>query len=92
MSKKDINCGEEKVRRKNVIWEKLAPEDQEKVLKLRTLLKVHFRNQTLAAERLGVLQSTVSRYLSGEIPISEKAASILIDLSEGTVTIEELLR
>nr|WP_314367219.1 hypothetical protein [uncultured Acinetobacter sp.] len=92
MNKKDINCGQAKARRKKEIWDKLKPDEQEKVTKLRTLLKVHFRNQTLAAEKLGVLQSTISRYLSGEIPISEKAASILVDLSEGTVTLEELRR
>lgn len=92
MNKKDIVSGENKARRKDEIWEQLSPDDQGKVSKLRTLIKVHFRNQSLAAEKLGIGQSTVSRYLSGEIPISESAASILVELSDGTVKPEDLLR
>lgn len=92
MNKKDIISGESKTRRKDAIWAQLSPEDQSKVLKLRTLIKVHFRNQDLVAKKLGIGQSTVSRYLSGEIPISESAAAILVELSEGTVKPEDLLR
>ena len=92
MNKKDIISGEKKARRMDDIWARLSPEDQAKVTKLRTLIKVHFRNQSLAAKKLGIGQSTVSRYLSGEIPISESAAATLVDLSEGTVKSEDLLR
>lgn len=92
MSKKSINIGAVKKRRKDDIWEKLSSEDRQKVKKLRTLIKIHFKNQSKAAEKLEVNQCTISRYLSGEIPISESAAQVLIDLSEGTVKLDELIR
>lgn len=92
MNKQDILSGDKKARRKDEVFEGLSPEDKAKVLKLRTLIKVHFRNQQQAAIKMKVGQSTVSRYLSGEIPISKSAATILVDLSDGTVKLEDLLR
>lgn len=92
MSKKSINIEASKNRRKQEIWENLSPEEQRKVTKLRTLIKIHFKNQSKAAEKFEVNQCTISRYLSGEIPISESAAQMLVDLSEGTVELDELIR
>lgn len=88
---KEIKRAELAKRRKE-LFDSLKPDDQTKLRKFQTTVRIQFCNQQAAAVAFDCSQGTVSRYLSGEVPVPYNVARTLEDLTNGAVKVDQILR
>ncbi|ELY6121735.1 TPA: transcriptional regulator [Acinetobacter baumannii] len=88
---KEIKRAELAKRRKD-IFESLKPEDQIKLRKFQATIRVQFCNQQAAAEAFDCSQGSISRYLSGEVPVPYNVARRLEELTNGAIKVDQILR